>query len=117
MKPDSLAVVFQFTDCHVFDPESHEHHKGVDTNACLLACLQGAQRLETPDLLVFSGDLSHDESRASYQFLAAAIVQYFPDVTCLVQPGNHDSIAMMQRVFPYQQCRIQKQFRFGHWMV
>lgn len=117
MKSDSLGVVFQFTDCHVFNPDSGEHHQGIDTNASLLACMQGARQIGIPDLLVFSGDLSNDETLASYRFLADAITEYFPDVTCLIQPGNHDSLPAMQQVFPHQNCQIQKHFRFGHWAV
>ena len=117
MKSDSLGVVYQFTDCHVFDPASGDHHNGIDTNASLLACLRDAQLIGIPDLLVFSGDISNDESLASYQFLAEAISQYFPDVPCLVQPGNHDHLPAMEQVFPYQECQIQKHFRFGHWAI
>ncbi len=117
MKSDGLGVVFQFTDCHIFDPESGQHHKGIDTNASLLASLQGAQKIGIPDLLVFSGDLSNDETLASYQFLATAITQYFPHVSCLLQAGNHDSLPVMQQVFPYQNCRQDKLIRFGHWAV
>ena len=117
MKSDSLGVVFQFTDCHVFDPASDEHHQGIDTNASFLACMQGAQQIGTPELLVFSGDLSNDESLASYRFLAETITHYFPQNTCLIQPGNHDNLPAMQKIFPYRNCQIQKYFRFGHWAV
>ncbi len=117
MKADSLGIVFQFTDCHVFDPASKGLHQNIDTNASLRACLQGAKQLGTPDLIVFSGDLSHDESVASYQFLAETIDESFADITCLMQMGNHDDLLSMQQVFPYRNCQMQKNFHFGHWAV
>ena len=117
MKTNTLGVVFQFTDCHVFDPASKALHQGIDTNASLLACLHGAKQCGTPDLIVFSGDLSHDETVASYQFLATSIVEYFADITCLMQMGNHDDLHSMQQVFPYHNCVMQKHYRFDHWAV
>ncbi|QYZ66897.1 MAG: hypothetical protein NV67_02330 [Gammaproteobacteria bacterium (ex Lamellibrachia satsuma)] len=117
MNSGSLGVVFQFTDCHVHDPESDGNFHGVDTNASLLACLAGAQASGAVDLLVFSGDLSNDESRASYQFLAESVDHYFPGTTCLIQAGNHDDLKVMQQVFPYRNCQMAKQFQIGRWCV
>lgn len=117
MTADSLGVVFQFTDCHAVDPTSGERYRGINANASLQASLRGAQQLTTPDLLVFSGDLSNDASVASYQFLAEAISNFFPGIPCLIQSGNHDNLQAMQQVFSYQNCQIQKQFRLGDWAI
>lgn len=114
---NSLGVVYQFTDCHLFDPISNTHYKKVDTNASLIACLQGARKIGTPDLLVFSGDLSHDASIASYQFLADTIGNIFPKTPCYIQSGNHDNLAAMQQVFPARNCAMQTHFRFKQWTV
>lgn len=117
MKVNSLGIVYQFTDCHVFDPEAKKYYKDVDTNESLLACLLEANKIGKPDLLIFSGDLSHDESVASYQFLAEAIIKNFPGTPCYVQPGNHDDVSVMQQVFPYQNCIMQSHFRLAQWTI
>ncbi len=117
VKTDSLGVVYQFTDCHVFDPKFNIHYKKIDTNASLLACLQGAKQIGTPDLLVFSGDLSHDKSIASYRFLAENIIKFFPTTPSYIQSGNHDDLNAMKQVFPYQNCTMKTHFRFGRWLI
>jgi len=55
-------------------------------------------RLLNPDLLLASGDLSEDGSRASYE----ALQKYFKplDIPVLALPGNHDDASLLAAVFP-----------------
>ena len=58
--------------------------------------IQAHHRLENFDLLVLSGDLSQDDSRASYEYIAETINDFPAPV--LYFPGNHDDYPLMQQV-------------------
>lgn len=93
--PDSQpALLIQLTDPHLFaDPAVM---LGVDTEASLRAVLEMI-RLEHghAELILATGDLSHDGSDMSYQRFAEAVRPLGIAVRCL--PGNHDTPAVLRR--------------------
>ena len=85
MKPIRLA---QFTDTHLYgDPKSRLC--GLDTSDSLTQVLALARSDGwPPDGVVATGDLSQDESPASYQRFVDFFGRLGAPVHCL--PGNHD---------------------------
>lgn len=55
-----------------------------------------------PDLVILSGDLSHDDEKAdylvTYSRLAQMLKQQFKKAVCI--PGNHDDAELVKRIFP-----------------
>jgi Icc protein len=93
--PDTQpALLIQLTDPHLFaDPGVM---LGVDTDASLRAVLDIIRRDHMPaDLLLATGDLSHDGTDMSYQRFADAVRPLGIPVRCL--PGNHDTPSALRR--------------------
>lgn len=80
--------------------------RGVNTDASLeatLARVRGDSRL--PDLVLATGDLVQDETRAGYERFRELMKPLGVPVYCL--PGNHDAPPLMQEILndgPFQYC-------------
>ena len=68
-----------------------------------------------PDLLLASGDLSEDGSRASYR----ALKRYFSplDIPVLALPGNHDDAELLAKVFPTSPVDTISASEHGPWQI
>lgn len=89
-------LIAQITDCHLSaDPQMK--YRGIDAHQNLKALLYNIKRLK-PDLLLASGDLSEDGSRASYEALKGYLDPL--DIPVLALPGNHDDFELLSGVFP-----------------
>ena len=89
-------LVMQISDCHL--PADPQHrYRGINSHKNLEALLKKVTAMN-PDLLLASGDLSEDGSRASYQALRA----YFSTlgIPVLALPGNHDEAEVLAEFFP-----------------
>lgn len=97
---------------HITDPHLHAQRdarmRGVNTDASLVAtlahALAGSRR---PDLVLATGDLVQDETRAGYERFHALLGDLGLPVYCL--PGNHDDPALMRAVLstaPFQFCGV-----------
>ena len=94
----SKIRVVQISDCHVFG-NTEGRLMGVDTRASLRSVLDDiTQRLNNIDLIVVTGDLSQDDSKASYQWLQQQLAPL--EMPCYWLAGNHDITALMQEVCP-----------------
>jgi len=96
---------------HITDPHLHARRdtrmRGVNTDETLVATLQQALRdpLRIPDVILATGDLVQDETRAGYERFRELTGRLGRPVYCL--PGNHDSPATMREVLadrPFQYC-------------
>jgi len=85
-----MTRIVQLTDTHIY-ADAAARFDGVDTRASLRAVLAHLHAGPPYDLLVLSGDLSMDGSRASYAWLAEALAEESVPVVAL--PGNHDDPA------------------------
>ncbi len=85
-----MTRIVQLTDTHIY-ADAAARFDGVDTRASLRAVLAHLHAGPPYDLLVLSGDLSMDGSRASYAWLAEALAGETAPVVAL--PGNHDDPA------------------------
>jgi 3',5'-cyclic-AMP phosphodiesterase len=91
-KPLLLA---QLSDTHLFsDPQARQHHWC--PQAALDAVLADVQA-QSPDAVLATGDLVHDESSAGYSRLASALHKLRVPVCYL--PGNHDDPQRLHTAF------------------
>jgi len=92
-----MLHVIQITDFHLFaDPQGEL--KGVNTLHSLNAVVRDCRRrYPAPDLVVVTGDVSHDGSAASYQHCRGILADLAAPVMFL--PGNHDGVSVMQQKF------------------
>lgn len=106
--------LIQLTDCHLYANPDAEH-KGVRPGRALEhVCRHIARR--HPDLaaLLLTGDLSQDESAASYEWLKCQIFRLGVPVYAI--PGNHDHAQHMQAAFAGQ-IRIGGTIDLSHWRI
>ena len=75
-----------------------------------------ARRLDpSPDLILASGDLVHDESQAGYRRLAQSFGGFGAPVYCLA--GNHDDPAMMKQFLSSGNISTAAELRLGAWQI
>lgn len=103
--------VVQVTDTHLFgDP--HQTLLGCPTGTTLAAVLAEVH-LYQPDVLLLTGDLSQDETAASYEHLLTLL----QPLTCPIHwtGGNHDHWQVLNRVLTAGGLRPEKCFTQGGW--
>jgi len=93
-----MLHLIQITDFHLFaNPQGTL--KGINTLNSLSAVVQDCRRrYPAPDLILVTGDASHDGSAASYQRCRGILAGLAAPVMFL--PGNHDVVSVMQQEFP-----------------
>jgi Icc protein len=93
----SAQKLIQLTDCHLYaDPDAN--YKGVPPGRTLqYVCRHIAERHPDAAALLLTGDLSQDESIASYAWLKSVMAQFRVPVYAI--PGNHDRPEHMHSVF------------------
>jgi Icc protein len=91
---DNSIRIVQITDTHLYaDPSGTL--LGLNTRHCLDQVVELLGRAPPPDMIVASGDLSHDGSSESYQYLRECFARIGAPVYCL--PGNHDEVDALRR--------------------
>ena len=88
--------IAQITDCHL-PAKPQQRYRDIYPYENLKNLLQKVRQLQ-PDLLLASGDLSEDGSRASYQALRRFLLPL--DIPVLALPGNHDDPGLLAEMFP-----------------
>ncbi|MBE9031203.1 3',5'-cyclic-AMP phosphodiesterase [filamentous cyanobacterium LEGE 11480] len=83
-----MLLLAQLTDTHLF-ADSQKTMFGCLTNQTFAAVMQEIRQLApSPDLLLLTGDISQDETAASYQYARSLIVPL--GIPTYWLPGNHD---------------------------
>ena len=105
---------------HITDPHLHAHRdarmRGVNTDDTLTATLKHAlKNPRRPDVILATGDLVQDETRAGYERFRELTGSLGMPVYCL--PGNHDAPQIMREVLsqpPFQFCG---KAQHGNWSL
>jgi Icc protein len=105
--------VLQLSDTHLF-ADTKEKLKHVETLASFAAVWQAALA-EKPQVVVLTGDLSQDDSAASYAHLATFLEK--SPVPVLVTPGNHDQTAHFDALFQLRTVQPTPCFDAGKWQI
>lgn len=107
------VYIAQVTDCHLpADPEGA--YRGINPRLNLEALLEKI-RAGRPDLLLLTGDLSEDGSRASYRALKTIFQSL--QVPVLALPGNHDDAALLEATFPGSPVDTISVSNHGAWQI
>lgn len=113
MMNTSPVLIAQITDTHLF-AESQETLLGVPTAESLSAVIEQIQTFNPqPDRLLLTGDLSQDETLASYQQLYRTIQPL--NIPTYWVPGNHDEPELMETVLTTPPIYGDKSFQCGGW--
>jgi Icc protein len=107
------VLVAQITDCHL-PANPQQKYRGIKPHKNLKKLIKKVKAMR-PDLLLASGDLSEDGSRASYRALQA----YFSplDIPVLALPGNHDDAELLAKVFPTSPVDTISASEHGPWQI
>jgi Icc protein len=113
--PAPAQKLIQFTDCHLYaDPDTD--HKGVQPGRTLEhVCRHIAERHADAAALLLTGDLSQDESPASYEWLTSTIRRCFTAQAYAI-PGNHDRPEYMQAIFG-DDIKLAPGIVLDHWQI
>lgn len=94
-----MPKVIQISDCHLFADPQKLGYGGINPYLCLQELLSQAGA-EKPDTVVFTGDLSGDDSAEGYRLLTRMVKDYLNGVDVRIIPGNHDDLEQMRNVLP-----------------
>jgi 3',5'-cyclic-AMP phosphodiesterase len=109
--------VLQFTDMHFFKDSSGKL-LGVDTAASFAEVYKEAvSRHGIPDLYLLTGDISQDETEASYRRFAQSMQA--AGAPCYFIPGNHDRFSEMDSTLRLNGSyfRPQRQIILDNWQI
>lgn len=92
-----MPAIVQISDCHLF-AEPDAEIRGVRTRERFLRVWNHfVQSHFRPDLLIITGDLTHDERRESYLSLREIVCDWLPKLHVI--PGNHDERSLLREAF------------------
>jgi 3',5'-cyclic-AMP phosphodiesterase len=108
--------ILQFTDTHLF-ANNDGRLMGVDTySTCQQVMEVAKEQEESPDLVLLTGDLSQDETPASYERLAELVQNFKVPVYFL--PGNHDQVDLMIEAFGKQPMfKAERAIELDSWQI
>ena len=100
--PDYVSLV-QITDLHLFSDTNKSIH-GVNTQSSFDAVLSVAtQVFDSPDLMLFTGDLYHEPSTDNYDRLFDTLTQ--TNIPYVAMAGNHDVTLELDEHLPFHRRR------------
>lgn len=105
--------VVQISDTHLFS-EPNRELLGLSTADSVTAVFSAVRQIQPkPDILLLTGDLSQDESTASYEHLRDLVTAL--EIPTFWLPGNHDCLPRMEQVLSTNWISPQKVFQQGGW--
>ena len=94
-----MTTILHITDPHLMSDRQGEL-KGVPTAKTLAAVLAKAREVcSEPQYVIWTGDLSHEETVAGYQLLDELVGDWMDRSQLL--PGNHDDRTALRKVFDH----------------
>jgi Icc protein len=112
-KSGRVIRVLQITDTHLFADNSG-CLLGLNTEQSLQAVIKEIQANNLPsDLILATGDLTHDGTPAAYQRIFAHLESFGLPVFCL--PGNHDEALTLQQSLNDGLIQYVEHAHHGNW--
>lgn len=108
-------TVLQLTDTHLH-AVTDSQLRGVRTYETFWRVVAHARTSKrVPDLIVATGDIVQDESRAGYELFRDALAVFDRPVFCI--PGNHDDPTLMSVVLNREPFQTGGEARFAGWSI
>jgi Icc protein len=109
-----MRKILQLSDTHLFS-NSERDIFGVKSNITFNSVIAHAtQDIKASDLILLTGDLSQDETAASYEKIADTLSVFNKPIYWI--PGNHDSLPTMNAVFKkYSTFYQERKLDIGTW--
>lgn len=105
--------VIQISDNHLFANPTQKM-MGLTTADSLRVVLETICQLRlNPDLFLVTGDLSHDETPASYQHLQEWLLSF--EIPVYWIPGNHDDLSVVDSILKEPPISREKAFTSRDW--
>ncbi len=113
---DRTLTLLQITDTHLH-AAADSRMRGVPTYGTFLGVLDHARRDRRfpPDLLLATGDIVQDESRAGYERFRACLEPLGVPVISI--PGNHDDPKLMTALLNGGSFQVGGERRIGRWSL
>jgi len=110
-----VLQIIQITDFHLF-ADKQGMLKGVNTLNSLSAVVRDCRhRRPAADLVLVTGDASHDGSAASYRRCRDMLADLSAPVMFI--PGNHDNTTVMQQQLPGGNISARRCAQIGGWNI
>lgn len=106
----------QLTDCHLLSNTTDTAYGQVNPYQTLAACLHLAMR-EQPDGLLFTGDISGDDSALSYQHFLALMRESVGTTPWRVIAGNHDVNPAFNKYLQHAVLQAGAPWPLGNWFI
>lgn len=108
-----ICRMIQISDTHLLEDKEGEL-LGVKTRDSFQAVVDILQSEKNNiDIIVHTGDISQDQSPASYLATADMLKDFNVPIYCM--PGNHDDETVMQQIYPCQHVLLEKQVIIKNW--
>lgn len=106
--------IVQISDCHLLEDAAARYKNVCPKHGLDLVCESITDKHPDADLLLLTGDLSQDESAASYQLLSGTLHRL--NIEAYAIPGNHDDLNCLQA-----SCgnivNLGKSIELNHWRL
>lgn len=106
--------IVQISDIHLFN-EPEKALLGVKTNDSFQSVIKLLKTDKKPDLIILSGDLSQDGSKASYIRLADTLKDFA--IPAYYAVGNHDDMDVMNEVYPLETITHHRHIVLKDWHI
>lgn len=106
--------IVQLSDIHLFE-EPQKGLLGVKTNDSFNAVIDLIKKEQKPDLILLSGDLSQDGSKASYLRIADQLKAF--TVPTYYVLGNHDNAAVLNETYPLENITHHRHIVLKEWHI
>jgi len=110
---ETELLIVQISDCHL-PANPRQTYRGINPHKNLKKLMRKVKAIK-PDLLLATGDLSEDGSRASYRLLKKYLNLHNTPVLAL--PGNHDDARLLAETFPGSPVETVALSDHGPWQI
>lgn len=112
--PGSPILIVQITDTHLYAKRGGRL-LGLDTDASLAQVIGLVRQRHDPDLIVASGDLSHDATAPAYTRVREHFAALDAPVYCL--PGNHDESRALRQTLDQPPFYCRRKLSIDGWQM
>ena len=108
--------LYQISDCHLLASRQRTAYGDINPYDTLQVVLRDIAQYD-PDVVLVTGDISGDDSEASYQHFVTLMSSFLPDTPWYVIPGNHDNNPFFDKYLASRFLPLENGVAVGPWML